>query len=230
MTGFMLKVIALVTMVLDHIKYGVPATRCFVTQYFGRISFPLFAFLITEGLVHTKNRKKYITRLFIFALISQIPFMMFRSLVADKFLLNIMFTFLFAIVGIIILEFLENNQKLHKFFKFIIMTISLILILALSMLIPVDYSWYGIATVWLFYILRDNKIARTIMYIILVMLYYISLNIPKLDNINLISALFTMLPGIIILFYNGEKGKSFKYFFYVFYPVHMLLIYLISLI
>jgi hypothetical protein len=97
MTGFILKIIAVVTMVLDHIKYAVPVTDCFVTKYFGRISFPIFAFLISEGLIHTKNRKKYFLRMLIFACISQIPFMLFRSLVADKFLLNIMFTFLFAI-------------------------------------------------------------------------------------------------------------------------------------
>ena len=60
MTGFILKFIAMCSMVLDHIKYAVPATNNFITQYFGRLAFPIFAFLISEGMIHTKSRKKYI--------------------------------------------------------------------------------------------------------------------------------------------------------------------------
>lgn len=87
------------TMVLDHIKYAIPETAGFITQYFGRISFPLFAFLVGEGYSHTSNLKKYYKRLIVFALISQVPFMLFRTLVGEWRMLNILFTLLLRING-----------------------------------------------------------------------------------------------------------------------------------
>lgn len=118
MTGFILKLIAVITMVLDHIKYAVPATDCFLTKYFGRISFPIFAFLVTEGWIHTRSRKKYFIRMIIFALISQIPFMLFRTLVADKFLLNIMFTFILGILAIMSIDFAKEHTEIPSIFRF----------------------------------------------------------------------------------------------------------------
>ena len=230
MTGFVLKIIAVITMVLDHVRYAIPVTDCFITKYGGRLSFPIFAFLITEGLIHTKSRKKYFMRMLIFACISQIPFMLFRTLILDKFMLNIMFTFLFAIVGIVILEYFQDREELSSFYKFLIAVATLFTILLAGNKIPVDYSWFGILTVWLFYFLRDKKLLRTVSYIILVVLYYISRYIPNIELINMWTVFFTALPGIIILFYNGKEGKKLKYFFYLFYPIHMLILYGLSFI
>ena len=78
MSSFVIKIIACITMLLDHIKYSSPVFENFATEYLGRLSFPLFAFLIAEGYTHTKNLKKYYKRLFVFGLLSQIPFMLFR--------------------------------------------------------------------------------------------------------------------------------------------------------
>ena len=230
MTGFILKTVALLTMVLDHIKYAIPITNGFITQYFGRISFPLFAFFITEGYIHTSNRKKYIKRLFIFALISQIPFMLFRTLIIQKLMLNILFTFLFAILGIQILEYLNKNEKINKFFTYIISVVSFFTIAILGEFLHVDYGWFGILAVWIFYIFKNKKFITLLVYSALVFIYYCSLCFPTMNNINLISLFFTILPGIIILFYNGKEGKKVKYVFYAFYPIHMLILYGISFI
>jgi hypothetical protein len=111
MSIFIIKIIAVVTMVLDHIKYAIPQTNNFITQYFGRISYPLFAFVFVEGYLHTSNKKKYAIRLFIFAIISQIPFMLFRSLIGKNSwkMLNIMFTLLLGFIGIFIYEKCNNK-------------------------------------------------------------------------------------------------------------------------
>lgn len=230
MTGFVLKIIAVITMILDHVRYAVPVAECFITKYGGRLSFPIFAFLITEGLIHTKSRKKYFMRMLFFACISQIPFMLFRTLILDKFMLNIMFTFLFAITGIVIVEFFQDREELPNLYKFFIVVAALFTILLVGYKIPVDYGWFGILTVWLFYFLRDKKVLRTVSYIILVIIYYISRYIPHIELINIWSVVFTALSGIIILFYNGKEGKKIKYFFYLFYPIHMLVIYGLSFI
>lgn len=230
MTGFVLKIIAVITMILDHVRYAVPVTECFITKYGGRLSFPIFAFLITEGLIHTKSRKKYFMRMLAFACISQIPFMLFRTLILDKFMLNIMFTFLFAILGIVIVEFFHDREELSNLYKFFIVVATLFTILLVGYKIPVDYGWFGILTVWLFYFIRDKKFLRTVSYIILVIIYYISRFIPHIELIDIWSVVCTALPGIIILFYNGREGKKLKYFFYLFYPIHMLIIYGLSFI
>ncbi len=230
MTGFVLKFIAMCSMVLDHIKYAVPATNNFITQYFGRLAFPIFAFLISEGMIHTKSRKKYILRMFIFACISQVPFLLFRGLVSQGFVLNVMFTFLFAIIGITIFDYFDITKEFPNFLKFIMTALVAISILLMTLAVRMDYGWYGIATVWLFYVLKDKKILRTIGYIILVILYYFSRYIGFINKMDWISLAFASLPAIIILFYNGKQGRKLKYFFYLFYPVHMLVLYGLSFI
>ena len=109
MSIFIIKIIACITMFLDHIKYAIPSTKNFITLYFGRISFPLFAFLITQGYIHTSNLKKYYTRLIIFGIISQIPFMFFRTLVGEWKMLNIMFTLLLGLAAITVYDKQKNK-------------------------------------------------------------------------------------------------------------------------
>ena len=129
-------------------------------------------------------------------------------------------------------NFLYMNVNGNQLFKpkFIISVVTLITILLVGNKIPVDYNWFGILTVWIFYFLRDKKFLRTVSYIILVVLYYISRYIRNIELINMWTVFFTALSGIIILFYNGKEGKKLKYFFYLFYPIHMLIIYGISFV
>lgn len=103
MSSFVLKTIAIITMFADHIGYAIFGHfSCF--NYIGRIAFPIFAFQISEGYIHTKNLKKYSFRLFIFALISQIPFMLFHSIISSDFYLNIFFTLLLGLSCIYIYD------------------------------------------------------------------------------------------------------------------------------
>ena len=88
MSSFVLKIIAIISMFIDHIGYAIFGKLSYF-NYIGRLAFPIFAFQISEGYVHTKNLKRYFFRLFLFALISQVPFMLFTSIISDKFSLNI---------------------------------------------------------------------------------------------------------------------------------------------
>lgn len=223
MNIFLIKIIACITMVLDHIKYAIPVTDGFITEYFGRISFPLFAFVATEGYIHTSNLKKYISRLFLFAIISQIPFMFFRTLVGEWKLLNIMFTLLFGIFSILVYDKIKN--------KYISLPIC-IFIMLIGNFLNVDYGWFGIASILIMYIFKNRKSTLCFMYILLVLIYYYLTyySIIKFIDIKSIifSIIFTIIPIIFIMFYNGKKGRSMKYFFYAFYPIHMLILYFIS--
>lgn len=221
MTSFVIKMIALFTMILDHIKYAIPQTDCFITEYLGRISYPLFAFLIVEGYVHTSDLKRYYKRLFIFGLISQIPFMLFRTLVGEWKMINIMFTLLLGLLSITVYD------KIKK--EYISFPICIFLIF-LGNLLKVDYGWFGVATILILYIFRDSKILKSISYSFLVAIYFYFSGVRKI-TMNIIILFISFLLALIpIMLYNGKQGKKIKKIFYWFYPIHMIILYGLSFV
>ena len=222
MTVFVLKIIACISMFLDHVKYAIPETTNYATMYLGRIAFPIFAFLISEGYIHTSNLKKYIKRLSIFAMISQIPFMLFRTLIGEWLMLNIMFTLLLGLCAIIFYD------KIPK--KYISIPLVLLCII-LGKVLNVDYGWFGVALVFIFYLCKNKKVLLSIIYLIVITIWFYTINVFNLETIYvLLYFIAYIIPLVIIMFYNGKQGKKIKYFLYCFYPIHMLVLYLLSLI
>ena len=150
MSIFTIKLIAVITMLLDHIRYAIPETNCILFELLGRMSYPLFAFVLTEGYIHTSSKKEYAKRLIKYGLISQIPFMLFRSMLGKNEwkMLNIMFTLLLGFFGILSLDKIKN--------KWISIPIS-IAIPVLACFLNVDYSWYGILFIYIFYLFKNKK-------------------------------------------------------------------------
>ena len=222
MTIFTLKIIAIITMLLDHVKYAIPATNNIVTMYIGRISYPLFAFILVEGFLHTSSKKKYMLRLFIFAIISEIPFLFLRRMIniENWKMLNVMFTLLFGFIGISIIDKM-NNKYIGLFIA--------ICIAAIGKYLKVDYGWYGISLIYIFYIFRDKKVCYLPAMLLLCSIYYFSVIKFQMFQVKYyIEILIACTSFIFIYFYNGIKGRSMKYVFYIFYPVHMLILYLIN--
>lgn len=219
MSIFVIKIIACITMFLDHIKYADPIFVNWCTVYMGRIAFPLFAFMITEGYVHTKDLNKYIKRLVNFAIISQIPFMLFRTLTGNWLILNVLFGFVLGIQAIKIFE--KINNKIIAIFVDII-------IMIFASLIKIEYGWYAVSMILILYVFKKNKVVLSIMYILLVILYYAINGLLSIMYIPYI--ILTVLPLAFILLYNGEKGRDVKWVFYIFYPLHLSVVYLLSII
>jgi len=103
MNSFILKIIACICMFCDHIG-NVLFDEVTVLNYIGRFTFIIFAFQIVQGYIHTHNIKKYIKRLSLFALISQIPFTLFYHFVFESFAINVIFTLLFGLIAIFIYD------------------------------------------------------------------------------------------------------------------------------
>lgn len=222
MSIFIIKIIACITMVLDHVKYAIPETRCFVTQYFGRIAFPLFAFLIGEGYCYTRDLQKYYERLITFALISQIPFMFFRAFVGEWLMLNVMFTLLLGLLAINIFD------KLKK--KYYISLPLIVMIAYLASVLNVDYGWYGVMAVFVLYVFRYNNGARIFAFAILNLLFYFERLFAQFSVQSLISYIFATIPAFLLVLYNGKLGPKTKYIYYIFYPVHMMIFGIICLL
>lgn len=217
MSSFALKVVACFTMFLDHIGYFIYSGRISFFNFIGRLAFPIFAFQISEGYCHTKNLKKYVFRLFIFALISQIPFMLFHNLISSGFAISVFGTLLLGLFCIIIYDKFD--------FKPLSIVISIGIAL-ISELIHCDYGFYGVAIILLFYIFRNNKILMNLSFIICTVLKY-AYFIYKYNNTIIYACLcaFTIFPLLFINLYNKKQGRKLKYFLYIFYPTHLLIIY-----
>ncbi|SFO14687.1 TraX protein [Pseudobutyrivibrio sp. UC1225] len=233
-TGNTLKLIAIITMLVDHVAYGLYYTQGMADNSLnwefyrflrgvGRMAFPIYCFLLVEGFFHTRNVKKYVIRLFILALISEIPFDW--SLFGIPFnwgKTNVVFTLL---IGLILIWILEESKK-EKFWgieNFIVKKLVVLMCYAAGILIAyfahVDYNMVGVAVIVLMYVLHgDDRNKR-------MLAFATGVAILALGCGTMEAWAFLML--IPIALYNGKRGSSSKiirYCFNYFYPVHLLII------
>lgn len=220
MSSFALKMIAIVTMLIDHIGVTlIPETSnaWWVFRIIGRISFPIFAFLIVEGFYHTRNVNKYLLRLGIFALVSEIPFdLAFYDSLGNLHHQNIFFTLFLGLGTIYLMSMIEHKFAKNLLASNLLDAIVLILACVIAELLLVDYGLYGIIIIAAFYLFRNSKIMLALVMLIIFSSFMGGISIY---------AIFSL---IFIFLYNGKKGRDCKYLLYGFYPVHLLILYGIS--
>lgn len=208
LSSFHLKLIAVVTMLIDHVGMLMfPTEMAF--RVIGRISFPIYCFLIVEGFYHTSDIKRYIKRLAVFAVISEIPFnYMISGTLVDLKHQNVFFTLL---IGLLTIYFI--NRTINEFYKSLILVAGAVL----AVLLMTDYSAYGVVLIYVFYRMRDKRVLSC--GIMAVMSFLVSM----IQG----AAALAVVP---IYLYNGRKGPAFadnkpwKYAFYIIYPVHMIVL------
>ena len=206
-TLFTLKIIAIITMFLDHYYRIIGGPEWL--SILGRLAFPIFAFSISEGYSHTKNVNKYLMRLLNFAIIIQLP----NFLEFQEYPLNIFFT---LALGLFCLEILDNN-KINIVVRYIVV----LYLCFLAEKTGLDYGAYGVILIILFNKLRNNKLY---IFIAFLALNLVILKIGSLSEIQIYS-IFSLVP---IFLYNGKKGYGMKYFFYLFYPLHFIFLYFLN--
>lgn len=230
-----LHIFAMIFMLMDHM-WATVFTNAQWLNSIGRLAFPVFAFMIVEGYTHTKNLKKYVLRLFAFALIAEIPFnLMVGNSVIYYVHQNVLWTFLIGIGLIHINELARKKGKLWLTLVTAVATAALGAVL--GYLTFVDYNAAGILTVLVFYFFRGKK-----WWCLLGQfagLYYI--NVEMLQGYCFVIELFghsfevvqqglAVFSLLLIWLYKGRQGKkskAFQYFCYAFYPAHMLILWLI---
>jgi hypothetical protein len=225
MTNFVLKIIAMITMFCDHLGYALYG-KFSSFNYIGRISFPIFAFGISEGYKHTKSKKDYCFRLLLFGVASQAPFMFFNSIFSTGFRLNIFFTLLIGLIAII------GYEKCCEQFKNSYIGLLLVAGLACTAdFFKTDYGYFGVLMIFIFHVFKDKKLLMYLSYIALCLVKYVPLAIFNGLYIEYgLLCIWTIVPLIFIHLYNGEKGKSIKYLLYGFYPVHLILLYVFNVV
>ncbi len=233
MSAFVLKVIALISMACDHSSYIIFEHFSFL-NYIGRIAFPIFAFQISEGYTHTRDLKKYFLRLFVFAIISQLPFFLFTSIFSSNHNLNIFFTLFLGLSAITIFDKLNKLEYKSKYMHYLynsIGVVSAILFSALASILHCDYGYYGVAIIFIFYLFKEHKLLMNTAFILCTFLYYLKYVLySSISDIYLCIIIFTCVPLLFINLYNNKKGKDTKYFLYLFYPLHLLALWVIHCI
>lgn len=204
LSGFGLKWIAMISMLIDHVGMALYPQYLFL-RIIGRLAFPIYCFLLVEGAVHTSHKKQYLGRLFLFALLSEIPF---DLLVSGRLFYsgaqNVFFTLLLGLLAVFALERWRASGY---------GTVLSLLLVLVAWFARTDYGGGGVVIILLLYLFRQQKLLRTVSFGVATVLLY-----GGLQNY----AILSMGP---VLCYNGKRGPRVKYFFYVFYPAHLLALY-----
>lgn len=233
--GTWLKGFAMLLMLLDHACWTIAFDHQWMTCA-GRLAFPLFAFLVAEGYRHTGNFNRYLKRMFLFALISEIPFnLMTGGTLINPLHQNVMFTFCLALL---LLRMVDKAWSRHWWEGLLVAVFGGCLGYGLGFLTFVDYYGYGVITVLIFWLAGKIPFGRVLE---LSALAYI--NLELMGGMNYVLTLwgaeiwvpqqvFALLALIPIWLYNGQRGpggKKWQYFGYAFYPAHILILALLAM-
>ncbi len=222
LSGSALKTIAVVSMLIDHVAavflqnspivlftaLGHSLLLYTFMRSIGRIAFPIFAFLITEGYLHTHDRRRYGISLALFALISEIPWDLEHT--GKYFVIssqNVFFTLLLGYLGICMYERYREQPQYQAAW--------LLGLLGVSLIFHADYGCSGYCFILFMYVLRERELIRAVI------------------GCGFLSSRWKAgLAFIPIALYNGKRGfvrgKLMKYCFYMIYPVHILILYFIK--
>ena len=219
-SGAALKWIAVITMLIDHFAASflnryISVTDSFdevyplytTCRYIGRIAFPIYIFLLIEGYQKTRNVKKYLGRMFLFSLISEIPFdLAFSYRIFDASSQNVFFTLFLGLFALYLMDLAQTKCKEKPALVFPLRLFIIAVTLLLADIFQTDYSYVGVLAILIMFEFR-HKPALQMIAGCLTELY----------------ALFGVLP---VCFYNNMRGRQMKYFFYLFYPLHLILLWI----
>lgn len=223
MSSFALHIWAMLLMLCDHLQLtllpDLPILRCV-----GRLAFPLFAFMAVEGYLQTRSLKKYLLRLLMLAVISEIPFdLLVSGSVFDPMHQNVIWT---IILGLCCIRAFENiSADLKKMLSAVVIIASL----AAAIIARVDYSSAGVLTLLAFYAFRGNTVRCRLMQ--LLSLAFINLVLLGGIEFAFPYQALAVLSLPIIWLYDGSQGPHngfIKAANYLFYPAHMLILALFS--
>ena len=224
-SGSTLKIMALLIMLIDHIG-AVIVVRIMSAPGFdhdfwsslywplrnvGRLAFPIFCFLLVEGFLHTSNRKKYLGRLLLFALISEIPFdLALTGNVVDFWFQNVFWELSVGIIGMMIMESINESK-----FSYVLQTVLRLMAIAVLAIgaeaLQLDYGMNGIISIIGMYVFCKNRLIQLL-----------------IGAISFCWEPVAPMAFFLLALYNGKRGRSIKYAFYIFYPTHLLILYIIA--
>lgn len=202
--AFTLKIIALVTMTIDHIGV-ILFPELPILRIIGRLSFVIFAYFIVNGYIYTRNREKHGLILLLYGILLEIPLKLYDSSMPGNIILTLA-------LGYGVVYFLDKKNYLLT-----------CLIALIPLIYEVDYGLYGVLLIVTCFIFFKRPAFIVLVNLILVFIFY---NLNYLTFIQIYSTFGLLL----VCLYNQQIGKKMKYFFYLYYPLHMVILLLISMV
>lgn len=230
-----LKIIALVTMFIDHLSYmlhlnkAIDDSTYFVGRAIGRFAFPIYVYLLLVGFYKTKDRKRYGLRLFLFALLSEIPFDYLHIGKWIDYSYQNVFWELLAIFFVYICLDKIDSQKWNLFFKWFVRVVILIGVGFWCKVLGFDYGWFGIAVGFTFYMAYKSYKSKTKFGFKMLLGLGLSLAFFMLENPLELMILWE-IPLLLICDTDikVQQPKIVKFGFYAFYPIHLFILGLLT--
>lgn len=236
-----LKLIACAAMLIDHIGYeilyplysmstvvhepGLLYNIYLLCRCIGRLAFPIFAFLLVEGIHHTRDRKKYALRLALGAVMSELPY---NLMVSGQLLWrqqSVMWTLLLGFLGVLAME--KCRSLAWK-------PVAMLPFALLAALLMTDYGWAGVVLIALFELSREMYHPNVVrLGGMIVLFHYMSSYVFQIGGFSVPMQVLGALAMLFIANYDGRKltrSKAAQWAFYLFYPVHMLLLWAVGLL
>ena len=238
LNGNAIKILALILMTVDHVGFLLfPNLQ--ILRLIGRVSFPLFAYMLAEGCHYTKNKIKHFLLVFVLGILFQLVYQIATN---DASEYNIFLTFALSILAIYSLQYAKEGMfQEGKFFDKLLSLLQFPLVIltiyVLSEQFPFDYGFFGILLPVFVSLFDDrglpqNRATKVLScsYVKIFMLA-IGLLFVCLTSAFKERAFYSYLSIPILLFYNEKKGKyNLKYLFYFYYPLHLVLLQAVQLL
>jgi len=247
MTTFTLKLIALSSMLIDHMGAAFPQHFGFGFRIVGRIAFPIFVYLVAEGFRHTKSPEKFIVRLGIFAIVSEpffdlalranwsgmetgglLPFILHNiNFLANT---NIFLTLFLGGCAIVSYKKFRDKADGSPLLVYALTALTTAVFMGAAHLLTTDYGAYGVFFILIMYAIKPTGLRLVAMIPLTLWQHRNILLMPftgfasAISHIHVLLVLATALPVLLIVFYNGKRGPSLKWLFYAAYPVHLAVI------
>lgn len=216
MTSFMLRLLALLSMLADHTGLAL-FPRIGVFRCVGRLAFPLYCFLLVQGYIHTRDVRAYARRLLLLAILSEIPFdLLIFGRAACMVEQNVLFSLLLGLAAVWVVDRFESEP--------VKAALGTLLVFMLSMLARVSYGWLGVALCLWFYKLRRSRVRQALCILPIEGVYCLSLALSGVEQSWVLVSLCAMLSTVPVLLYNGRPGlrnRLISFLFYAAYPLHI---------
>lgn len=236
MTGNQLKILALITMTIDHIGV-VLLPQYLVLRIIGRLTYPIFAYMIAEGCFYTHNKRRYLGGIFALGVVCQLGYLIAMGSLEQ----SILTTFVFAIITIYALQFADARRDVVGALAVLgALALDILVSLVLPVLLAgtdfsVDYGFAGILLPVFCYMPRiffknalDKQRLRLMLACAVVGMALVCIQMSDwMGGIQW----FSLLAIVPLACYNGKRGTwRLKYLFYIYYPAHLVAIWGIALL
>ena len=216
MDSFRLKLIALVTMTVDHAAVALEVGTWYLPmREIGRIAFPIYCLLLAEGFRCTRNRTRDLLRLLgLFLLSEPVYDLTLRGAWPDWSNQNVLLTLAIGLSSVWLVDTAGKLLRRREEALAVLAPLACLPGLILAEVLRADYGYGGVLLVLCFYLFRERP-ALLCLSVLVTMVFTIG---------------FVEIYGIIallpILLYNGQRGIplrgwAVKYAFYLYYPAHI---------